>query len=147
MHELGLEFDSLIQNDLILPSQFYDGHHRADPYQGEKRLWFEVMESALKGWRFAHGGASVPISGWDGKNKGAQRLRMRVELTDWFEADAYYPGSFTWLCELFGLDVAAVRRRVFGHQVGSLKREMVHSQVTPVAGRGRSNVRRRRRAA
>ena len=139
MHELGSEFGDLFASECILPSQFYDGHHRANPYQGEMRLWYEVLESALKAWQTAHTeGILHPTP--------AMRLRMRLELTDWFEADSYYPGSFTWLCELFALNCSAVRGRVLNHQVGSLKREMVHAQTTPLPGRGRRNQRRKRAA-
>ena len=34
----------------------------------------------------------------------------------WFWADDYYPGSFTWLCDLFDVDVDRSRTVVFNKQ-------------------------------
>ena len=90
--------DSLMQFDLILPSQYFGAPGKQAP---EHRLLRAVLRDALECLQRHRGAASS-----DGR-------RLFDEARRWFLADEIgWPYSFEGICEALDLDASAVRRRL-----------------------------------
>lgn len=114
----------MISSNVLMPSQYADERRTVGEFVPERKLMIAVFEMALKDWAFATAGGTSTFQGWDRINKTARRARVRGELTEWFNAEGYYPGSFLWLSDALGLDADAVRVRLLTGDPLAMKRAL-----------------------
>lgn len=107
----------LLEPDLVLPGQY--GSVRDMPARGERALMLAVLEMAIRDlqlWgpvlRF------VPLSGpvdvvTVARKRNWRVIRQHSDLIRWFRSDQMdHPFAFVSICETFGLDPGAVRKRL-----------------------------------
>lgn len=97
------------------PSQFFDFRQPQDPFLAERRLLAAAFRSHLEDWRVAH-------LDWRLHPSPTRREHWKRELTLWFSSNSEEPCSFAWYCHALRLDVDAVRKKVFAHEVGKVDR-------------------------
>jgi len=116
--------DDSIRSDAPLPVQFDDLWHRSRAISPERSLALAVLWQAFFDLR---------------KNRFAARRRhqrLYVEAYRWAASDdRSWPYSFASLCDLLGLDVEAVRTRLFDLEPSA--------EPTSAEGPGRALARRR----
>src|SRR5262249_49911954 len=86
----------LVPDSLLLPSQLPSRQPADQPLH---RLWLACVDIALQDLS--------AISSSSG-----HRWRLRHAAEAWIADHSHHVGSFTWICELFGIDPDVFRRRL-----------------------------------
>ena len=98
MLDQNLDTNPMFSEDAILPEQF---HAPAGRTSAEKVLWSAVFEQALAD---LHGGTRRNGAG------SQRRARLQAEARTWIaDRDGTGVGSFSWVCQMLGLDAALLR--------------------------------------
>jgi len=107
----------LLEPDIVLPGQF--SGVRDMPAQGERALMLAVLEMAIRDLRLFAGSLQIAdgfpavVTLQVARREHWRVKRARGDLIQWFRSDdREWPFSFVPICETFGLDPDAVRKRL-----------------------------------
>ena len=92
------KFSSVLQADIIVPSQYFDRVRSEDSSQPEKRLMLAVMENAIVTFQKSIYAAT------------RRQRRLLKETEEWIHSlDTSWPFSFENICATLGIDANYLR--------------------------------------
>lgn len=122
-------FDSILEDDAIMPAQFFD-LHRARQLSPERRLLLNVLADAVE-----------LISGSTRNSDGVflrGRARLIIDARLWVQdeaPDTPWGFTFTAVCGHLGIDAGALRKRLLaGEPVGAMPRYRTRKAMLGVGG-------------
>ncbi|MGO8945206.1 MAG: hypothetical protein ACLQJ7_16215 [Syntrophobacteraceae bacterium] len=92
----------------------FESMEAMDGNRGEFELWEAVLLQAIEDFHHTGRGLEIVMSGitvqW--RTNNAETRRNKRNASAWFGSPCEDPGSFLWICDLFGLDAGLVRAKV-----------------------------------
>ena len=79
----------------------------------EKALWLAVLDQALNDLTFT------------GYASRSEELRAQRSAYAWLRSDSQEPGSFLFICDILGLDLAWFRKQLFGTSLDELRSRLI----------------------